>query len=313
MTEAPVHRIALPNPFFEGRTNAYVIVGDPLTLIDTGIGTDDAFCSLETGLRKLGLGLRDIRQIVLTHHHMDHFGQAYRLRDLSGAAVFIHEADHEIVTRYNETLPEYVDQLRLMLHRAGVPVNQVEHVVELFRSGAGRLARSVPATPLRDGQRVPVPGGELEVIHVPGHTLGCICLHYGRHLFSGDHVLPGITPNIGSEVTGSRLLTRYLDSLRRVRPLQTPDLNVLPGHGDPFPDLQGRVDALIAHHAKREDEMLALLRSTGPQTIHELATRMFGELRDYHIVLGAAETWAHLEKLIDEGRVTREGNQFRAV
>lgn len=313
MTEAGVHCLPLPNPFFEGRTNAYVLAADPVTLIDTGIGTDDSFCALEGGLRAHGLALTDIRQIVLTHHHMDHFGQARRLRDLTGARVFVHHEDRDAVTRYDESLPEAVERIRLLLRQAGTPVIDIETVATLFLVGASRLARSVPAEPLADGQRLVAGGGELEVIHTPGHTLGCICLRFGRFLFSGDHVLPGISPNIGSDAVGARLLQRYLASLEKIRARQTADLLVLPGHGEPFTDLRGRVDQLRDHHHRRERQLLDLISRHGPQTIHELATAMFGKLEGYHIVLGAAETWAHVEKLVEDGCATREGNLFRAV
>ncbi len=313
MTDALVHRIELPNPFFEGRTNAYVLTAEPLTLIDTGIGTDDAFCALEGGLRRHGLALADIKRVVLTHHHMDHFGQARRLRDLSGARVYVHEHDLDAVRRYEEGLPEVVARMRRLLGWAAAPAGDVDKVAALFLAGAGRLARSVPAEPLRDGDRLPAGDDFLEVIHTPGHTLGSVCLRYGRRLFTGDHVLPDVSPNIGSDVTGTRLLARYLASLERVKALQRHDLKVFPGHGDPFTDLRGRADALITHHARREQELLDLMRARAASTIYRLATDLFGTLEGFHLILGVAETWAHLEKLVEDGRAVQEGDRFRAA
>jgi glyoxylase-like metal-dependent hydrolase (beta-lactamase superfamily II) len=312
-TEVPVHRIALPNPFFEGCTNAYVIAGEPLTLIDTGIGTEDSFQALERAFQSHGLNLADIKQIVLTHHHMDHFGQARRLRDLSGATVFIHHDDLGAVLRYTEMLPETVGRIRFLLEQADVPAADVATITSMYAAGSTRLARSVPAEPVNDGQRISAGGGQLEVIHTPGHTLGNICLRYGRYLFSSDHVLPGISPNIGTDVTGGRLLARYLASLEKVRVLADEISLVFPGHGEPFADLRGRADELIAHHRQREAALLVLVRSGGPQTIYQLATRLFRKLEGFHIVLGAAETWAHLEKLVDERQVLRQDNRFRVA
>ena len=310
MPDTILHRLELPNPFFEGRTNAYLIPAEPVTLIDCGIGTEDSFQALEQGLHRYGLAIADVRQIVLTHHHMDHFGQAWRVRELSGATVHVHRDDLVAVTRYNELLPEFIRLLHTLLERAGVPAVEVARVIALYQAGAGQLARSVAAEPFEEGTRLAAGGGTLEVIHTPGHTLGSICLRYGQFLFSGDHVLPGITPNIGSELSGTGLLRRYLTSLERVKQLQQPGLTVLPGHGEPFGDLAARADALLAHHERRERQLLDLVRGHGPSSIYELATRMFGRLEGYHIVLGAAEVWAHLEKLIEEGHVTQRDTRF---
>ena len=52
-------------------------------------------------------------------------------------------------------------------------------------------------TVVHDGQRLPQEGGDLEVIHTPGHTMGSVCIRHPACLFSGDHVLPDISPNVG--------------------------------------------------------------------------------------------------------------------
>ena len=71
----------------------YVIAGDPLTVIDTGIGTPEALAAMEAGLAAHGLSIEAIRQVVLTHKHADHIGLARDIRDRSGATVYIHEDD----------------------------------------------------------------------------------------------------------------------------------------------------------------------------------------------------------------------------
>lgn len=70
---------------FEGEINLYVIAGDPLTVIDTGIGTPEAPAAVEAGLKEHGLSIEAIEQIVLTHKHADHIGLVHHLR-LSAAA-----------------------------------------------------------------------------------------------------------------------------------------------------------------------------------------------------------------------------------
>jgi hydroxyacylglutathione hydrolase len=309
MAEAPVHRITIPNPFFEGATNVYVIATEPLTLIDTGIGTDEAWTLLERGMQAHGLAPRSVRQIILTHHHLDHIGLARRLQETSGARVFVHADDWEGVAHYEAWHHTFVQRLRERLHEWGTPAAVIQAAAALLQSGGPKLAQSAPAERLTDGQRLPLGQGDLEVIHTPGHSRGSVCLRYGRFLFSGDHVLPDVSPNIGGgELFALGLLRQYLESLERVRRFQTEDLLVYPGHGEPFAHLAARVQALQEHHREREEEIIALLRSAGPKTVYEVAVNLFGQLHGYHVVLGTGEAHAHLEKVVSEGRlVCREG------
>jgi hydroxyacylglutathione hydrolase len=312
MTEAPIVRIPIPNPFFEGVTNVYVLAAEPVTLIDTGIGTDEAVAVLERGLQAHGLVLGSIRQIVLTHQHLDHMGLASRLREASGATVYVHTDDWEGVAHYEAWHRTFVQRLRERLHEWGTPAPILQASAALLQTGGPQLARSTPAERLTDGQRLLVNRGELEVIHTPGHTRGSICLRYGRYLFSGDHVLPDVSPNIGGgELSASGMLCRYLDSLERIRLLQTPDLLVYPGHGAAFAHLAARVQVLQQHHREREEEIIAWLRSAGPRTVYEIAVMLFGQLQGYHVVLGTGEAHAHLEKLTAEGRLVQRDGCYR--
>lgn len=312
MSEAAVIRVVVPNPFFEGATNVYALRGSPLTLIDAGIGTEEAFAALEQGLRSHGLDVAAIRQVVLTHYHLDHFGLAWKIREVSGARIFVHREDWEAVTRYEDWQSQFHQRMRERLGEWEAPVAEVEALAALLQRSVRRLGRSAPAEPLSDGQRLPGPDGALEILHTPGHSPGSICIRSGRSLFSGDHVLPDVSPNIGGDLTSSGLLRRYLASLERVKPLEAEGLRVYPGHGAPFHDLAERAHALQDHHLQREEAIVRLLEARGPQTIYEIASGLFGRLRDYHLVLGTGEVHAHLEKLLAEDRVLERGRRFAA-
>jgi glyoxylase-like metal-dependent hydrolase (beta-lactamase superfamily II) len=311
MIEPTVHRIVIPTPMFEGNVNLYVIPGEPATLIDTGIGTPEALVVLERGLLDLGLTWDAIGRIVLTHKHPDHIGLARQIHTRSGAPVFIHEDDRDNIIHLDTRHEEYPALVRARLEAFGVPQAEIEarsQGLKTFR----RLADPVAAEPLTDGQQLPIDGHALEVIHTPGHTQGSICLRFGRYLFTGDHVLPTISPNIGAgELRRSGMLRRYLDSLDRVARLQTNDLVALPGHGEPFTDLVGRVAELKNHHAEREAAIETIVRTHGPLTVYEVAHRLFGRLPGFHLVLGTAEAHVHLEKLAAEGRLTVTEGRYR--
>jgi glyoxylase-like metal-dependent hydrolase (beta-lactamase superfamily II) len=311
--EASVFQIGIPNPMFEGEINLYVIDGDPLTVIDTGIGTPEALAALEAGLASRGLSIEAIARVVLTHKHADHIGLAREIHDRSGAPVLVHEDDWDGVANLDARHEEHIPLVRRRLLSFNTPESEVEALVKLLGHGR-RFARQTPAEKLRDGQKLATGGHDLEVIHTPGHTQGSICLRYGRHLFSGDHVLPTITPNIGAgEMRRRGMMQRFLNSLDRVAALEADDLIVLPGHGRPFSNLVERVEQLKAHHGQREIAILDALRAGGPKTVYEVAKILWARLPGYHLALGTAEVNSHLEKAVDEGMVRHEDGRYWAA
>jgi len=298
---------------FEGKINLYVIAGDPLTLIDTGIGTPEAWTALEEGLAEHGLKVDGIQRVVLTHKHADHIGLASQIRERSGAEVFIHEDDLDSIANLDALHEEFIPLVCERLRAFHTPEEEVEALAKFLGHGR-RFARQTQAEPLADGHKFQVSGQDLEVIHTPGHTQGSICLRYGRHFFSGDHVLPTISPNIGAgELRRRGMMQRFLNSLDRVAKYQSDDLVAFPGHGRPFSNLAERAAELKAHHLQREASILENLRSGGPKTVYETAKSLWSRLPGYHLTLGTAEVNAHLEKLIDENRVREIDGRFEAI
>src|SRR5256886_15123590 len=108
----------------------------------------------------------------------------------------------------------------------------------------------VEADALLEGpERLPMAATELEVVWTPGHSRGHCCFYWParRVLFSGDHLLPKISPNIGLHPqSGADPLDDYLGSLERIPRLEV-NL-VLPAHGDSFSDHCGRIAAIMLHH-----------------------------------------------------------------
>lgn len=296
---------------FEGALNLYIIAGDPLTLVDSGIGTPEALAALEAGLAERGLKLEDVRRVVLTHKHADHMGLARDIHDRSGATVFVHEDDWENVTDLDRRHVEHPAVVVRTMRTYNTPEEDIAKLQEFLGTGP-RFAKQVPAEKLRDGDVLMVNGHPLEVIHTPGHTQGSICLRYGNYLFSGDHVLPKISPNIGAgEMRRTGMMQQFLDALDRIAAYQSDDLIVLPGHGEPFSNLAERIEELKAHHAKRQQKILDALAAGGkPMTVFEVARVLWPKLPGYHLVLGTAEVNAHLEKTTTDGMVTNNNGRF---
>jgi glyoxylase-like metal-dependent hydrolase (beta-lactamase superfamily II) len=159
--------------------------------------------------------------------------------------------------------------------------------------------------------------GAVRVIHVPGHADNQILLHDETRgiLFAADHLLLGITPNIGLwPESEPHPLARYLESLENTRGLG-PDL-VLPGHGPVFHDLDGRIRELVFHHEERLETMQRTV-SDHPKTAYEVSRIVFrGTLTEHQRCFALAETLAHLDHLVFQGRAERIDSKtvcFRAA
>ncbi len=306
LSDEGIARFQIPNPYFEGQNNVYFIEGREPTLIDTGIGTAAALAELEGMLGQHGYRLNDVRKIFLTHKHIDHFGLACAIWERSGARVYVHEADHEEVMHFEERHAEVTERYRAFMVECGVPSETIASLTSLS-AAFGTLGRSVPAEALHDGQRVALGDGELTVMHTPGHTRGSVCFQYEKLLFSGDHLLPDYTSNVGAtDMEAAEPLSQYLSSLRKIQGLTGIEMT-LPGHGEPMIDFSDRIATIEAHHRERSQKIWEILADGKPQSVYEIALRLFGRLRDHHVLLGCGEVHAHLAALISEGRVRRLG------
>ncbi|MFD0073986.1 MBL fold metallo-hydrolase [Streptomyces sp. NPDC127166] len=316
-------RVPIPdNPL--GHTLVHVLDTDrgPV-LVDTGWDDPASWDELTGGLDTLGLSVREIHGVVITHHHPDHHGLSGRVREESGAWIAMHAADTAVVRRTRESEPgTWFDYLARKLATVGAPE---DHIAPLRAARAAGRMRTLPglrsALPDREivpGELLDLAGRRLRAIWTPGHTPGHVCLHleeehpsrlpgHGR-LFSGDHLLPGITPHIGlyedpDDVTGTDPLGDYLDSLERIGRLGVAE--VLPAHQHAFTDAAGRVRELLDHHEERLTGLLALLAT--PLTPWQLAERMEWNRPWAQIPYGSrniavSEAEAHVRRLVKLGR-----------
>ncbi len=184
------------------RVQVYVIEGDPLTLIDTGVRTDASRSVLEGSLEELGYGLAEIGRVVVTHAHRDHMGLVQTLRE-AGAELecCVHEADADRVERYAEETRERFDATLDLFREYGVPEPRLE-VISASREEhlESRLAEgeaTVVDRRLREGDRVGFKHFDLRVHHSPGHTPGHLLLEDEELglLFTGDQVMGQAIPN----------------------------------------------------------------------------------------------------------------------
>jgi glyoxylase-like metal-dependent hydrolase (beta-lactamase superfamily II) len=277
------------------------------TLIDCGWKAPDVLAALHAGLAACGITLADVERILVTHFHFDHYGLAGTLMRAGVAELGMHRLDWNFVSLILSDPVRSDNAADEWIARNGL---RVESLLEDEIDHHRRTELAQPTRELEDGDEV----GRLVTVWTPGHSPGHLCFvdtKSGR-MFTGDHILDPVTPHVGiwHDVRGDAL-GEYNASLRKVAAIGAS--GVLPAHGEPFADLERRVDELLAHHATRDAQVIAALRA-GPRSAGDVARalpwtrrgRAFAELSEAHQQFAVAETLAHLENLRVRGVVTRD-------
>jgi glyoxylase-like metal-dependent hydrolase (beta-lactamase superfamily II) len=247
LIEPGLWRIPLPMPSGPPFVNIYLVRSeDGWILVDTGFGVPGIFDELADGFAYVGVVPADLRQILLTHVHPDHGGNAPRLSAMSGAPIRLHTADAELLKWILR--PGSAERMGERLLDAGAEPAKVAETVEACTRLFSLFPPLPDALPLRDGESIPTALGPLEVIHTPGHSPGHVCFYLRERgvLLSGDTVLEGIFPNVGI-ADGHDCFGEFLATLDRLQTL--PEPRILPAHGLPFGGLDAwcvrtRADAL---------------------------------------------------------------------
>jgi glyoxylase-like metal-dependent hydrolase (beta-lactamase superfamily II) len=307
-----------------GHVNCYALEDERgIALVDPGLPGPTSWAALEHRLRQIAVPVSRVHTVVVTHSHPDHFGLAGRLQQETGADMLTHEwfrtwwnpdepvdADLDGVADLDDPSESEV--------RKDVPPweRQTPWGGGAYRppdtmSGVGvaefrrQLGEPKPTIRVEDAEVVKLGRREWVAVHTPGHTPDHLCLldPAGGVLLSGDHVLPSITPHISGIGPSDDPLAEFFASLDRMIELDGVS-QVLPAHGHPFADLQGRAADIKRHHEERLERLrTASIEMGRAATVPELSEHLFspraqGPMAD-------SETYAHLEHLLLSGRAER--------
>jgi glyoxylase-like metal-dependent hydrolase (beta-lactamase superfamily II) len=286
--------------------NVHVILRDPITLIDSGPSTPVAWEALSAGLREHGLAVGDVKRVLLTHGHHDHYGLAEKVADASGATLFGGRLDRGNFRQKRSS--------GLLLHemaRAGFGLLSRLAVVASV-TAVDRFAQPLEAwDELKGGETLPGDGWSVVVRSTPGHTPGSLTFEIPEAgvLFTGDTVLKEITPNAvvdeDPEEPGHpfRSVTRYfetLDALDRTTGAST----LLTGHGAPVTNWAAHRRTLNRRYGLRVGQIEREL-AKGPATVRELVAAIFPRVKTLEVFLAYSEVLGFLMYLEDAGRVEK--------
>ena len=268
--EPGIHQMTFgkePLPGFPA-PNSYLVFGtDTSILIDTGWENNDDHRSRMAYLRQTNSP--PISEIIITHRHPDHGGGALHLHKEFGTPIACHEKDQEVIER---------DRLNSEI----------------------KIASSLNGGEVRD-----LGGINLELIHAPGHTFGCLSIYIPERevLFTTDTVMDisttSINPNDGSLVEYMQTLNLFQDINPRI---------MYTGHGRPVKNPRQRLNRLIDHRLRREESILNKLK-VRPLSTAQLSDVIYKGLQSSRKPLAERQIITTLLKLLEEGKVVKEENE----
>jgi glyoxylase-like metal-dependent hydrolase (beta-lactamase superfamily II) len=313
-------RIEIPLPNNALKTlNAYLVKGgDRSLLIDTGMNDKKCLEPMLSSLEALNVDL-DRVDYFITHLHADHIGLVGEL-SREGSKIYLSGVEVTIINSSIQTPEDRIKKFFHMYVSNGFPEDEIKKAFSKHPANRYIPKARINFSVLKDNETIDIGDYTFQCIRTPGHSPGHTCLYESKRkiLVSGDHILFDITPNIAWWPEFENALEVYLESLRKVSPLEV-NL-VLPGHRNMREDHKKRIAELQEHHEYRLNEVISILEK-GNMTAWDIASHLTWDIAVSSWALfpfiqkwfALGETIAHIVYLEAEGRVHRKMKDDRIL
>lgn len=301
-----MYQLDLPVADPIGQVYAYLIVADKITLIDVGVATKESEEALEHQLAEIHLSKDDIDQIILTHHHYDHWsGIQFFPNDIK---IYLHprfykvsqmDKHHSHITR--EALENFIKKL-------GFPKYYSGENLQVFQVASYHL----PFPNLhvvKDGDIIPHTNG-LKVMEIPGHATTQIALisEEKNIAFSADALIHNqnlsvwLEQKLPEDSSRLRFMPAYIKTLERLREQRFSKL--YPGHGMDIVEIDEQIDMKLAYLEKKKEKVLKQIQVNETQTPWEIYSKLYSKrFIERFLTLTFAETFGILDLLHEEGKI----------
>lgn len=301
-----VYQLNLPVAQPIHQVYAYLILADKITLIDVGVSTEVCRETLQVQLAEIGLKIADIDQIVLTHHHYDHWsGICWFSKDIP---IYLHHRFYEVSQIEGSDPNKMAQMLNDFVYQVGLPKNYSGDCLQIFKVASYHLPFSNLHI-VREGDVIPYTNG-LYVIEVPGHATTQIALISPtlNLAFSADVLIYNqnlsvwMEQKLPTDCSRPKFMLAYLDTLQKLRKKNLSKL--YPGHGEDITDIEGQIIQRLLHIEKKKEQILKKIDASTSQTAWEIYTRLYSKrFIERFFTLTFAETFGVLDLLVLEGKI----------
>lgn len=302
--------VSLPLPYSLKQITAYIVQkGDSLSIIDTGLHTMETSNTWKQIFAERNWSFKQVKQILLTHYHPDHYGFAGILQRWTEAEVFISKQEHQQIQSFWDRDRGNPAQVATFFQKYGFPKELLPSIT-LHMKGFRQVMEPHPEVNFfRAGETIPIGGEIFHILHTPGHSEGHLSFWQPKQgvIFAGDVLLPKITPNIPLLPSSDpNPLQTFFHTLQKLKEL--PIRTVYPAHGNSFTQYQERIGQIMDHHEQRLARILQFMKYKGKVNGYEVCQELFrGKNLDTHNLRFAfSETLAHLMYLHLSGKVHQE-------
>ncbi len=308
-------RIELPTKYEAGPVNAYLFTAPEPVLVDTGVKSAASWQALLAALAEHGLTPQDLARVVLTHGHVDHFGQATRLWQEGGvrletAAVVAHRLTN--FTDYWQKRTAYYQQV--FLPQTGLPPHMQQYILKYFEIVAANY-EDVPAAALHiyaNDATIQLGGLDWQVLHTPGHCSHQTCFYQPetRQFLSSDMLLKRTpTPVVELPADGRTRQPSLPTFMRSLALVEALDVDVVyPGHGAVFHNHRALVQQQRERILRRMEETYACIQG-GCHTAAAITAHLYANRPLSIQFAGLWMALGYIDLLLEDGRITaREEN-----